>query len=103
MRVLGTILMLRDLMRRFLGDTSGEMLRSTAKAAAVTAVFSVSVAYYLSDKLDNDRAGLERLVFNLGQDNAATRTAARAGVDMQTTGSLRNQTVRLDPCEVPKR
>ncbi len=81
--------MLRRLVSRFLGDISGEMLKSTAKAIAVTSVFSAGVAYYVADKTEHDRSGLANLFSTV------------AGVDMSTTGSIRNQSARLDPCAVP--
>lgn len=94
--------MLRQLISRFVGDISGEMLRSTAKAVAITGVFSFGAAYYLSERLDKDRVGLEQLVFNTLQDRSAQRLAqSRPGVDMTTTGSIRGQSVKLDPCEIP--
>ena len=96
--------MLRELIGRFLGDIRGEMLRTTAKAVAITGVFSFGVAYYLSERLDKDRLGLEQLVFNSLQDRMAQRAAQnKAGVDMTTTGSIRGQSARLDPCEIPKK
>ncbi len=91
--------MLRQLITRFIGDTSGEVLRSTAKAAAVAGAFSIGTAYYLSTRIEGERRALDQLAANAQNQ----RTANRQGVDMSTTGSItRNQqTLRIDPCGEP--
>lgn len=92
--------MLRQFISRFLGDISGEMLKTTAKTIAWTAIFSASVAWYVAEKTENDRSGLA----NLFSAVSGNQTAGKPGVDMSTTASIRNQSVKLDPCEVqPKR
>ncbi|WP_342362655.1 hypothetical protein [Terrarubrum flagellatum] len=92
--------MLRTLITRFAGDTSGEMLKTAAKAVAITSVFSVTCAYFLANGLDSEKRVLEMLAESISQRDGSVR-AARAGVDMTTTGSIRSQSVRLDPCAVP--
>jgi hypothetical protein len=91
--------MLRQLISRFLGDISGEVLRSTAKAAAVAGVFSVGTAYYLSTRIEGERRALDQLAANAQNQ----RVAGRPGVDMSTTGSILRspQTLRIDPCGEP--
>lgn len=88
---------MRRLISRFLGDISGEMLKSTAKAIAVTSVFSAGTAWYVAEKTEHDRSGLSALVSTIAGERGS------AGVDATTTASIRNQSVKLDPCAVPRK
>lgn len=83
----------RPLLRRFLGDASGEMLKSTARAIAIASIFSAGVAYYVAEKTEKERVALAGL-FGLADNQ-------RAGVDPTTTGSITIRSVLLDPCNAP--
>ena len=98
--------MLRDQLTRFAGDTSGELLKTTAKAAAIVGVFSIGCAYFLAERLEGEKRALSDLVAQISGTRPAARGGeARQGIDMSATGSIIrfNGDARLDPCATPRR
>lgn len=95
--------MLRQLFARFAADSSGSLLRTTARTAAIVGLFSAASAYYLSDRLEAEKQALAEIAASATRDGRAARIAGRNGVDMTATGSIARgaQSVRLDPCAVP--
>ena len=91
--------MLRQLIDRFLADSSGEIIKSAAKTGVIICVVSVGAASFIADQVNAERTALQRMAAYLTGSNENVANA-RAGIDMTTTGSLaRNQqNLRIDPC-----